>query len=98
MHFMWAMVIGFIAGTLVNRLRPGHDRRHLMLDFGVGIGAALVAGVIGRVIGFRAANGHPGAGLFISVAMMWVLLFVTAIVISRRPDESLTTHDDRLTS
>jgi uncharacterized membrane protein YeaQ/YmgE (transglycosylase-associated protein family) len=98
MHFMWAMVIGFIAGTLVNRLRPGHDGKHMLVDFGVGIGAALVAGVIGRVIGFRAANGHPGAGLYISVAVMWALLFVTAVVVSRRPDESLTTAEDRLTS
>lgn|SRR6478609_701913 len=94
MHFMWAMVIGFIAGTLVNRLRPGHDRKHLLTDFGVGIGAALVAGVIGRVIGFRSAgSGHPSIGLYVSIGAMWALLAITAIVVSRRPDESLIPED-----
>ena len=93
MHFMWAMVIGFIAGTLVNRLRPGHDGKHLALDFGVGIGAAVVAGFVGRIIGFRAASGHPSIGLYISVAAMWILLAVTAVVVSRKPDESLIPED-----
>jgi uncharacterized membrane protein YeaQ/YmgE (transglycosylase-associated protein family) len=87
MHFMWAMVIGFIAGTLASRLMPGHDGRHLAADFGIGIGVAIFAGFIGRVLGFRAASGHPGIGLYASVATMWILLAATGIVVSRGKGE-----------
>ena len=36
MHFLWAIVIGFLVGTIVNRLRPGHDRKHMLVEFGGG--------------------------------------------------------------
>jgi uncharacterized membrane protein YeaQ/YmgE (transglycosylase-associated protein family) len=84
MHFMWAIVIGIVAGTLTNRLRPGHDRKHALLDAGVGLGAAVIMAAIGRLVGFQGPHGAPGPGFYVQVAVMWTLIAVTGVVVHRR--------------
>jgi uncharacterized membrane protein YeaQ/YmgE (transglycosylase-associated protein family) len=86
MHFLWAMVIGFLVGTIVNRLRPGHDRKHMLIEFGAGATAAVCAFLLGRVIGFRSAVGdtNTGVGLYLSVGITWLLLLAAGLVVSRR--------------
>jgi uncharacterized membrane protein YeaQ/YmgE (transglycosylase-associated protein family) len=85
MHFLWAMVIGFLVGTIVSRLRPGHDSRHLLVDFGAGATAAVCAFLLGRVIGFRGAVGEsPGLGLYLSVGVTWLLLLTAGVIVSKR--------------
>ena len=86
MHFLWAIVIGFLVGTIVNRLRPGHDRKHMLVEFGAGATAAVCAFLLGRVIGFRAAFGdsNTGIGLYLSVGVTWLLLLTVGLVVSKR--------------
>jgi uncharacterized membrane protein YeaQ/YmgE (transglycosylase-associated protein family) len=86
MHFLWAVVIGFLVGTIVNRLRPGHDPKHMLVDFGAGATAAVCAFLLGRVIGFRRAFGdsNTGIGLYLSVGITWLLLLTVGLVVSRR--------------
>jgi uncharacterized membrane protein YeaQ/YmgE (transglycosylase-associated protein family) len=90
MHFMWAAVIGFLAGAIANRLRPGHDGRHMLSTAGVGIVAAIIAFGIGRVLHFKTATEHPSIGLYLSVGMMWTLIAVAAFVVSRSPTRPAT--------
>lgn len=84
MHFIWAVVIGIIAGTITNRLRPGHDRRRATVDFAVGLVAAVAAFLIGRVLHFRAAGGGLGMGLYISIGITWLMVAIAGWVVVRR--------------
>jgi uncharacterized membrane protein YeaQ/YmgE (transglycosylase-associated protein family) len=85
MHFMWAVVIGIMVGVIANLLRPGHAPRRMLGTMGIGAGGAVLAAVLGRGLGFRAASGHPGIGLYLSVGIMWCLLAASALIVSRRP-------------
>jgi len=86
MHFMWAIVIGFLVGTIVNRLRPGHDGKHMMVDFSAGAVAAVSAFLLGRLIGFKGAitDNNTGIGLYLSVGVTWLLLLTAGLIVSRR--------------
>ena len=74
MPVIWALVIGFIAGAVAKLLMPGRDPGGFLITALLGIGGALAATLMGRLVGFY----QPGqnAGFIASVIGAFVLLLV----------------------
>ena len=57
MEFLWAIIIGFIAGLVARALMPGKDPGGFIITTLLGIGGALVATFLGRALGFYREGG-----------------------------------------
>ncbi len=60
MHLIWMIVIGFIAGVVAKLLVPGRDPGGFIITACLGIAGALLAGWLGRVLGFYQENQNAG--------------------------------------
>lgn len=74
MHLLWMIVIGLIAGALAKLLTPGRDPGGIGVTILLGIGGSLVAGFLGRLIGWYSPGDR--AGLIASVLGAMLILFV----------------------
>jgi uncharacterized membrane protein YeaQ/YmgE (transglycosylase-associated protein family) len=79
MHWIWTILIGFVAGMIAKALTPGQGPSGFWLTAILGIGGALAATFIGQLAGFY-PEGHS-AGLIASiigaVALLVIYHFVT---------------------
>ena len=66
MHIIWMIIIGAVAGALAKLIMPGKDPGGIIITILLGIAGALIAGFIGRAIGWYDEPGE-GAGLIASV-------------------------------
>jgi uncharacterized membrane protein YeaQ/YmgE (transglycosylase-associated protein family) len=66
MNFLWMILIGGIAGALAKAIMPGKEPGGIIVTILLGILGAVVAGFIGRAIGWYDEPGE-GAGLIASV-------------------------------
>ena len=82
MSIIWTIVIGFIAGLIARALMPGPSPMGFVLTTLLGIVGALVAGFLGRALGWYAVG--EGAGLVASVIGAILVLFVYGMVTRRR--------------
>ncbi len=82
MSIIWTIVIGFIAGLIARALMPGPNPMGFVLTTLLGIVGALVAGFLGRALGWYAVG--EGAGLVASVVGAILVLFVYGMVTRRR--------------
>jgi uncharacterized membrane protein YeaQ/YmgE (transglycosylase-associated protein family) len=73
---LWMCVIGLIIGALAKFLMPGKDKDPggIIITMLLGIAGSMVAGYLGRVIGFYEPG--QGAGLIMSVIGSILLLFI----------------------
>jgi uncharacterized membrane protein YeaQ/YmgE (transglycosylase-associated protein family) len=74
MQFIWMCIIGLVAGALAKLLMPGKDPGGLLITMLLGIAGALVAGFLGRSMGWYQQG--EGAGLIMSVLGAVLLLVV----------------------
>lgn len=75
MHFVWVIVIGFIAGIIARLLAPGpNNPAGFILTTLLGIAGAFIATFIGQAIGWYRPD--QGAGLIGAVVGALVVLFV----------------------
>ena len=74
MHFLWMLIIGLIVGAVAKLLMPGKDPGGIIVTMLLGIAGALIAGFLGRAIGWY----HDGeaAGFIASVIGAIVLLAI----------------------
>jgi len=72
--FIWAIIIGFIAGVIAKFLMPGRDPGGFIVTTILGIGGALVATWLGRSLGWYGAN--QGAGLIGAVVGAVIILVI----------------------
>ncbi len=74
MHILWMILVGLIVGALAKVLMPGRDPGGSVATILLGIGGSLVAGFLGRLIGWY----RPGerAGIIASVLGAMLILFV----------------------
>jgi uncharacterized membrane protein YeaQ/YmgE (transglycosylase-associated protein family) len=79
--FIWTMFIGLIVGALAKLIMPRKDPGGIFVTMLLGIGGALVAGVVGRLIGLYA----PGqrAGFIISTLGAIMLLALYRLITHR---------------
>jgi uncharacterized membrane protein YeaQ/YmgE (transglycosylase-associated protein family) len=82
MGFIWMIIIGLIVGALAKLIMPGRDPGGIIVTILLGIVGALVAGFLGRAVGWY----HEGesAGFIASVIGAIVVLAIYRMVIGRR--------------
>ncbi|HTP99843.1 MAG TPA: GlsB/YeaQ/YmgE family stress response membrane protein [Casimicrobiaceae bacterium] len=78
MHWVWTILIGFVAGLIAKALTPGGGPSGFWLTAILGIAGALTATFIGQLLGWY-PEGHP-AGFIASVIGAIVLLVVYHLV------------------
>lgn len=74
MDFLWMCLIGLVAGALAKLIMPGKDPGGIIITMLLGIAGSLVAGFLGRAVGWYEAG--QGAGLIMSVVGAILLLAV----------------------
>jgi uncharacterized membrane protein YeaQ/YmgE (transglycosylase-associated protein family) len=60
MHFLWTIIIGFLAGAVAKLLMPGKDPGGFIITTCLGIAGALLAGWLGRAIGHYGPDDRAG--------------------------------------
>ena len=83
MSIIWMIIIGGIAGLLAKLIMPGKDPGGVIITILLGIAGAVVAGFIGRAIGWYDEPGE-GAGLIASVIGAIVILAGYRMIAGRR--------------
>jgi uncharacterized membrane protein YeaQ/YmgE (transglycosylase-associated protein family) len=81
MHVLWMIVVGLIVGALAKLIMPGHDPGGIIVTILLGIAGSLVAGWLGRALGWY-QPGHP-AGFFASVIGAIIILAIYRVIIGR---------------
>jgi uncharacterized membrane protein YeaQ/YmgE (transglycosylase-associated protein family) len=80
--FIWMLFIGLIVGALAKLLMPGRDPGGIFVTMLIGVAGALVAGIIGRLLGLYGPG--QGAGFIMSVLGAILLLAIYRGVTHRR--------------
>lgn len=78
MHWIWTIVIGFVAGLIAKWITPGSGPSGFWLTAILGIAGALAATFIGQMMGLY-PEGHP-AGFIASVLGAVVLLVIYHLI------------------
>jgi uncharacterized membrane protein YeaQ/YmgE (transglycosylase-associated protein family) len=82
MGFIWAIIIGFIAGLIAKFLMPGRDPGGFIITTLLGIVGALVATWLGQAVGWYRPG--EGAGLIGAVVGAVILLVLYRMLAGRR--------------
>jgi uncharacterized membrane protein YeaQ/YmgE (transglycosylase-associated protein family) len=77
------IVIGGLAGLLAKAVMPGRDPGGCIVTILLGIAGAVLAGFIGRTLGWYGPN-NQGAGFIAAVLGAIVILFIYRLVAGRR--------------
>jgi len=83
MEILWMIIVGLVAGALAKFLMPGDDPGGIIVTILIGIAGSVVAGYLGRAIGWYGPE-DAGPGIIASVVGAMILLFVYKTVIGRR--------------
>jgi uncharacterized membrane protein YeaQ/YmgE (transglycosylase-associated protein family) len=76
------IVIGGIAGAIAKLLMPGRDPGGCIITILLGIAGALLAGFLGRAIGWYEPN--EGAGFVAAIVGAFLLLLIYRVIAGRR--------------
>ena len=79
--FGW-IIIGGLAGLLAKWIMPGREPGGCIVTILLGVAGALVAGFLGRAIGWYDAR--DGAGFLAAIVGAIIILFVYRLVAGRR--------------
>ena len=82
MHILWMLIIGLIIGAIAKLIMPGKDPGGIIVTMLLGVAGALIAGFLGRAIGWY-QEGEP-AGFIASVLGAVVLLAIYRMIVARR--------------
>jgi uncharacterized membrane protein YeaQ/YmgE (transglycosylase-associated protein family) len=80
--FIWAIIIGFIAGALAKFVMPGRDPGGFIVTTLLGIAGAVVATWVGRTLGWY--HGAQGAGFIGAIVGAVIILFIYRLVVGRQ--------------
>jgi uncharacterized membrane protein YeaQ/YmgE (transglycosylase-associated protein family) len=73
-ELIWIIIIGLVVGALAKFVMPGPDAGGLFVTALLGMGGAVAAPLLGRVIGLYGPN--QGAGFIASVIGAILVLFI----------------------
>jgi uncharacterized membrane protein YeaQ/YmgE (transglycosylase-associated protein family) len=83
MHYVWLIIIGFVAGVIAKLIHPGSkEPSGFILTTILGIVGAFVATFLGQAVGWYRAD--QGAGLIGAVIGAVVLLVIWSAIARRR--------------
>ena len=74
LELIWIIIIGAVVGALAKLIMPGRDPGGFFVTALLGMGGALVATLLGRMLGFYGAN--QNAGFIASIIGALVVLAV----------------------
>ena len=77
------IVLGGLAGGLAKLLMPGRDPGGCIITILLGIAGAVLAGYVGRAVGWYGPN-EQGAGFIAAVVGAFVLLLLYRLIVRRR--------------
>lgn len=83
MGILWALIIGLVVGAIAKLFMPGRDPGGIVITMLLGVAGSLVAGFLGRALGWYSSPGE-GPGIIASIIGAMVLLFVYRMVVGRR--------------
>ena len=81
MHWVWTILIGFVAGLIAKAITPGTGPTGFWLTAILGIAGALAATFLGQMVGLY-PDGHPAG--FIASIIGAVLLLVIYHFVTRK--------------
>ena len=76
------IVLGLIAGGIAKLLMPGKDPGGCVITILLGIAGALVAGFLGKAVGWYDHN--EGAGFIAAIVGAFLILLIYRLVLRRR--------------
>ncbi|MDQ6656367.1 MAG: GlsB/YeaQ/YmgE family stress response membrane protein [Verrucomicrobiota bacterium] len=82
MGFLWMLIIGLVVGAIAKLIMPGKDPGGIIVTMLIGIVGALLAGFLGRAIGWYREG--DSAGFIASVVGAIILLAIYRMVTGRR--------------
>jgi uncharacterized membrane protein YeaQ/YmgE (transglycosylase-associated protein family) len=74
LHYLWMAIIGLIIGALAKLIMPGSDPGGIIVTMLLGIAGSLLAGWLGRAVGWYREG--QSAGFIMSVVGAIVLLII----------------------
>ena len=83
MDILWTLIIGLIVGAIAKLLMPGRDPGGFIITMLLGVAGALLAGFIGRALGWYEST-NSGPGIIASVLGAMLLLFLYRVFTGRR--------------
>ena len=81
MHVLWMIVVGLNVGALAKLIMPGRDPGGFIVTILLGIAGSLLAGWLGRAVGWY-QPGQP-AGFISSVIGAIIILAIYRLIIGR---------------
>ncbi|MDP9423446.1 MAG: GlsB/YeaQ/YmgE family stress response membrane protein [Pseudomonadota bacterium] len=76
------IVLGLLAGGIAKLLMPGRDPGGCVITILLGIAGALVAGFLGKAVGWYDQN--EGAGFIAAIVGAFLILLIYRLVLRRR--------------
>jgi len=78
LSFIGTLIVGLVVGLIARAVKPGDDRMGLLMTIVLGIAGSLIAGYVGRALGWY----QPGqaAGWVASIIGAIVLLVIYGLV------------------
>jgi uncharacterized membrane protein YeaQ/YmgE (transglycosylase-associated protein family) len=80
--WLWWIVIGGIAGAIAKLLMPGKDPGGCIITILLGIAGALLAGFLGKMVGWY--DEGEAAGFIAAIVGAFLLLLIYRLVLRRR--------------
>ncbi|HEY7611743.1 MAG TPA: GlsB/YeaQ/YmgE family stress response membrane protein [Gemmatimonadales bacterium] len=83
MGILWTLIIGLVVGAIAKLLMPGRDPGGFFITMLLGVAGALLAGFIGRALGWYSDPGQ-GPGIIASIIGAMLLLLIYRMFVGRR--------------
>jgi uncharacterized membrane protein YeaQ/YmgE (transglycosylase-associated protein family) len=83
MGILWTLIIGLIVGAIAKFLMPGKDPGGFIVTMLIGVAGALLAGFLGRALGWY-ANPGEGPGIIASIIGALLLLLLYRMFVGRK--------------
>ena len=80
--WLWIILVGFVVGVLARLIKPGKQDLGIIMTVVLGIVGALLAGWVGRMLGWYAEG--EKVGFIASLVGAIVLLFIAELVDGKR--------------
>ena len=82
LSFLWAIIIGFVAGALAKLIMPGRDPGGFIITILLGIAGSVVATWLGRTLGWY--HGDQSARFIGSVVGAVIILAIYRMIVRNR--------------
>jgi len=82
MHILWMLIIGLVIGALAKAIMPGKDPGGILITMLIGVAGSLIAGFLGRSLGWYTEG--ESAGIIASIIGALILLGGYRAVVGRR--------------